>query len=63
MESWEIEQLRRSIVMAPGGTVGPLTKDAARELVEELVTSKKETARYRQIVAELRRVLESLDDA
>jgi hypothetical protein len=61
VEAWEIEQLRRSIAMlSPGHSAGALTKEAAMALVHEVLTSRRET-RYRQPVAELRRVLEALD--
>ncbi|HEX6394023.1 MAG TPA: hypothetical protein VFZ97_11310 [Acidimicrobiales bacterium] len=39
-----------------------MTKDAALGLVEELQTSKAETRRYREIVAQLRQLLDTLDD-
>jgi hypothetical protein len=62
VEPWEIEQLRRSIAMLPPGhSAGALTKEAAMALVHEVLTSRRETERYRQAVAELRRVLEALD--
>jgi hypothetical protein len=62
VEPWQIEQLRRSIAMLPPGhSAGALTKEAAMALVHEVLTSRRETERYRQAVAELRRVLEALD--
>ena len=62
MEPWEIENLRRSIVMTSGSTVGPLTKDAALALIEEVETSRQVTARYRQVVAQLRGLLDTIDE-
>lgn len=62
VEPWEIENLRRSIVMTSGSTVGPLTKDAALALIEEVQTSRQETARYRQVVAQLRGLLDTIDE-
>lgn len=60
MESWQIEQLRRSVVMVESDTVGPLTKQAALDLIEELSHCRQETDRYREVVAEVRRLLDSL---
>jgi hypothetical protein len=63
VEPWEIEQLRRSIAMLPPGhSAGALTKDAAMALVDEVLTSQRETERYRQAVARLREVLTALDN-
>jgi hypothetical protein len=62
MEPHEIERIRRSIAMLPEGhSAGALTKAAAMDLVEEVLTSRRETDRYRKAVAELRRVLDALD--
>lgn len=62
MESWELEQIRRSIAMLPPGhSAGALTKAVAEELVEEAVAARGDAARYREAIAELRRVLEALD--
>lgn len=61
MESWEIEQLRRSIVMASGSTVGPMTKADAERLIEEVTTARNQTERYREAVRRLRRVLDILE--
>jgi hypothetical protein len=62
VDAHDIERLRRSIAMLPPGhSAGALTKDAAMALVEEVLNSRSETERYRQVVAELRRVLEALD--
>jgi hypothetical protein len=36
-----------------------LTKEAALQLVDEAMSSRRETARYRQAIGELRRLLES----
>ena len=61
MEAHELEQLKRSIAMAPGTTAGPLTKEAAWELIEEVSSSRDRTDRYRRAVAQLRRVLDALE--
>jgi hypothetical protein len=59
-EAHELERLRR-LDSGVAGQFGPLTKEAALKLVHEVTTSRRETARYREAVAELRRVLEALD--
>jgi hypothetical protein len=62
VESWELEQLRRSVAMLPEGhSAGAVSKAQARQLLEEVVTARAETERYRQAVAELRRILEEFD--
>jgi hypothetical protein len=62
VDAWEIERLRRSIAMLPEGhsSAGPLTKEAARALIDELVSAKEETARYREVVAQLRQIIGAL---
>ena len=61
VESWELEQLRRSVAMLPEGhSAGAVSKEQARQLLDELMTAKDETTRYRQAVAELRRILDAL---
>jgi hypothetical protein len=45
-----------------GSSAGPLTREAALKQVDEAMTSRRETARYRQAVAELRRVLDILEE-
>jgi hypothetical protein len=58
----ELERLRRSIAMLPPGhSAGALTREAAMALIEEVASARSQTARYRQAVAELRRVLTELD--
>jgi hypothetical protein len=62
MEPWEVEQLRRSIAMLPPGhSAGALTKEAAMALIHEVLTSRRETKRYRKAVAQLRDVLTALE--
>lgn len=56
----EIEQLRRSVAMHTGGAGGALTQEKAEALIEELLSARAETERYRQVVAELRALLEGL---
>jgi hypothetical protein len=48
-------------MLPPGHSAGAVTKEAARALIDEVATARSETARYRQAVAELRRVLEALE--
>lgn len=62
MERWELEQLRRSIVMLPPGhSAGAVSKTQAEELLAEVERSHDDLARYRRAVAELRRVLSVLE--
>jgi hypothetical protein len=61
VEAHELERLRRSIAALQGTSAGLLTKEAALKLVDEVISSRRETARYRRAIAELRRVLEALD--
>jgi hypothetical protein len=61
VEAHNLERLRRSIAALQGSSAGALTKEAALKLVDEAMSSRRETVRYRQAVAELRRVLEALD--
>ena len=52
---------RKSIVMVQGSTVGPVTKEAALKLVAEVADAKEETDCYKQVLAELRRILDGLE--
>ena len=62
MESWQVEQLRRSIVMLPPGhTAGAVSRDQAERLLDELLGMRRDNERYRALVAELRRLLDALD--
>ena len=62
MEPWEIENLRRSVVMlAPGHSVGVMSREQALELFGELNRLDQTTNRYREVVAQLRHILDSLD--
>ena len=59
LEAWEIENLRRSVAMLlPGHSAGALTRDAALALFEELEQQGRETQRYRELVAEIRKLVE-----
>jgi hypothetical protein len=63
VEAWEIEQLRRSIAMLPPGhSAGALTKEAAMALIREVLNGRRETQRYKEAVAQVRRVLAALDN-
>ena len=44
----ELEQLRRSIVMVEGNSVGPLPKQAALDLIKELARLDRLTRRYQK---------------
>lgn len=60
MESWEIEQLRRSVAMLPPGhAVGAMPREQALGLFDELEQCRSDSARYRALLAELRRVLDA----
>ena len=63
VEPHELERLRRSIAMLPPGhSAGALTRETAMDLIHEVTTARADTARYRLAVAELRRVLEALEE-
>jgi hypothetical protein len=55
VEAHELERRRRSIAALQGSSAGPLTKEAALKLVDEVMSSRHETAPYREAMAELRR--------
>jgi hypothetical protein len=62
VERWELEQLRRSIVMLPPGhSAGAVSKAQAEELLAEVERRHSDLARYQQAVDELRRVLSALE--
>jgi hypothetical protein len=62
VEPWEIENLRRSVVMLPPGhSAGAVRREQALGLFEEIAGLQQETSGYRYAVAELRRVLAALD--
>jgi hypothetical protein len=50
VETHELERLRRSIAAWQESSAGPLTKEAALRLVDEMTASRRETARYRDAV-------------
>lgn len=49
-------------MLPPGHAAGALTKDAALELVDELRRLHRLTARYRDAIGRLRRLLERIED-
>lgn len=58
-----MEQLRRSAVMAPPDSrFGTLTASEVKALCDAVLTSREESRRYKNAVAQLRQVLTSLDD-
>ena len=64
MEAHDLDRLRRSIAMLPPDHVtGALTRRDALALVDELARLDRLTARYRDVIAELRSVLGRLDGA
>ena len=60
MEAHQLPRLRRSIGGLQRSSAGPLTKEAALRLVEELISSRRETARYKATARSFG-VLEALD--
>jgi hypothetical protein len=63
VDSHELERIRRSIAMLPPGhSAGALTREAAMALIEDLSRLDQLTARYREAITELRRVLDALED-
>ena len=51
-------------MLPPGhSSAGPISKEQARALIDELLDAQTEAARYREVVAQLRQVLKGLDDA
>lgn len=62
VERWELEQLRRSIVMLPPGhSAGAVSKAQAEELLAEVERIHLDLVRYQHAVDELRRVLSVLE--
>jgi hypothetical protein len=47
--------------LAPGHSAGALSREVAQALIEEVANARQETQRYREAVAELRRVLDALE--
>ena len=62
VQAYELEILRRSVAMLPPGhSAGAVSKDQAEQLLAEIDRVGTENSRYRQAVAELRRILTLLD--
>ena len=62
VKPWELEHLRRSVVMLPPGhSAGAVTKTQAEELLAEIDRSQGDLARYQHAIDELRRVLAVLE--
>jgi hypothetical protein len=55
VEAHEPEHPLRSIEAQQGRSAGPLTKEAALRLVDAVINSPRETAKYRDAVEQLRR--------
>lgn len=57
VEPWEIENLRRSVVMLPPGhSAGSMSREQALALFDQLANLEEETARYREIVERLKQL-------
>jgi hypothetical protein len=62
MESYEVELLRRSVAMLPPGhSAGAVSKQQAEDLLAEIDRMGQENDQYRQVVAQIRRVLGVLE--
>jgi hypothetical protein len=62
VEPYEVEILRRSVAMLPPGhSAGAVSKQQAEDLLAEIDRMGQESDRYRQAVAEIRRVLALLE--
>jgi hypothetical protein len=62
MEPHDIDRLRRSVVMLPPGhSAGALTREQALSLIEEVERLDTVTARYREVIAQLRVLLNQID--
>jgi hypothetical protein len=62
VEAYELEIMRRSVAMLPSGhSAGAVSKTQAEELLAEIDRIGEENSRYRQAVAELRRIVAVLD--
>lgn len=61
MDAHDLERLRRSVAMLPPDhSAGALTKEAAEALLDEVLSLRAETVRYREVVAQLRLLLDAL---
>jgi hypothetical protein len=57
VEPWEIEVLRRSVVMlSPGHSAGAMSREQALALFDEIAGLEQETTRYREIVDRLKQL-------
>jgi hypothetical protein len=64
VDAHEIERLRRSIAMLPPGhSAGALTREAAMDMINDLARLDRLTARYRDTITQLRRLLEELESS
>jgi hypothetical protein len=57
----DLERLRRSVVMVQSSTVGPMTKQAALELIEEAITTRAASDRYQAVVTKLKALLDEFN--
>lgn len=58
MEPWEIEQLRRSIVMLSPGQTTALRREEALAVLDELQGIQRESRRYRELVEKIRGLMD-----
>jgi hypothetical protein len=58
----DLERLRRSVVMVQSSTVGPMTKQAALELIQEAIATRAVSDRYQAVVNKLKTLLDELDE-
>lgn len=49
-------------MLAPGHSAEALTREAAMDLLEEIVSLRAETYRYRQVVGQLRALLATIEE-
>jgi hypothetical protein len=61
VEAHELERIRRSIIMVPPGhSAGALTRETAMDLIEECLRLRDRNLAYEHVLADLRRLLESV---
>jgi hypothetical protein len=57
VKPWEIEILRRSVVMLPPGrSAGAMSREQALASFDQIVGLEQETARYREVIEKLKQL-------